>query len=125
VKILVADDDADLREAFVEYLRDLGHEVDDAKDGFDALAAGRAKRYDIVLSDINMPRCDGWTVARMIKKQWPETRIFLCTGWAHVIDSDWAKIEEVERIFLKPFDLEELVEVLEGRAEPHAMGESG
>jgi len=113
VTILIVDDDDDLREAFVEYLEMQGHEVYSARDGFDAINLSRKKRFDFVFSDINMPRCDGWTVARMIKKQQPETRIYLCTGSSQAMHCDWAKTEEIEAIFAKPMNLEQIMKLLE------------
>ncbi|MEI6634700.1 MAG: response regulator [Chlamydiota bacterium] len=79
--ILVVDDDPFSREMLRIFIEKRGHSTDLADDGTDALAllkSGRA--YDLVISDINMPRMDGLTLLREIKKEAPGTRVILVTG---------------------------------------------
>ncbi len=66
-RILVVDDNADLCLAMMRLLRSLGHEVESAYDGETALAAVRARRPDLVILDVMMPKLDGFDVLAQIK----------------------------------------------------------
>ena len=58
-RILVVDDDDEIREMLATALGEDGHEVDGARDGGEALALLEQRPYDLVLSDLHMPRVDG------------------------------------------------------------------
>src|SRR5215510_585271 len=59
-RVLLVEDDADLREALIDDLADSGNEVIEARDGAEALAIMRETRPDIVVLDLLMPVMDGW-----------------------------------------------------------------
>ena len=65
--ILIAEDDADNREGYAEYLTYLGYRVAQAADGESALDAARRLRPDVLLLDLALPVLDGWEVARQVK----------------------------------------------------------
>ncbi|MCA8950880.1 MAG: response regulator [Planctomycetes bacterium] len=58
-KILTVDDSRSIRQMVAFTLRDAGHEVTEAEDGQQALDLAKGQSFDLVLSDINMPRLDG------------------------------------------------------------------
>src|ERR671918_3039 len=67
--ILVVDDDRDVRELWTETLRDLGHHVEEAVDGLHALRLLHDGRLPcVVLSDVRMPRLDGWELAQAVSR---------------------------------------------------------
>lgn len=66
-RILVVDDDDQLREVLTTALGGDGHEVDGARDGSEALALLEARPYDLVLSDLRMPRVDGPSLYEMLR----------------------------------------------------------
>jgi CheY-like chemotaxis protein len=69
-RILVVDDDADVREGFGEYLRSrLGHEVELAADGETGVARARSWRPEVVFCDIGLPRVDGYELARRLRAE--------------------------------------------------------
>ena len=74
-RLLIADDDPDLLEAYVLFFEAYGYAIQTAADGVDALAAYCAWRPDVVMLDIQMPRMDGRAVAREIRRMnvasWP------------------------------------------------------
>jgi len=82
-RILVADDQADVRATLSELLRSLGHEVRAAVDGDDAIATARQWQPDVVMLDVFMPRMDGFAVARALRSEFsPERmRIVVMTGY--------------------------------------------
>ena len=74
--ILIAEDDADNREGYAEYLTYLGYKVVQAADGGSALESARELRPDVILLDLALPVLDGWEVARQVKSD-PQTRDIL------------------------------------------------
>lgn len=66
--VLIAEDDADQRYLYAEYLRSTGFDVLEAQDGVAAVSLARAKRPDIVLLDMGLPELDGIGVAEALKK---------------------------------------------------------
>jgi PAS domain S-box-containing protein len=72
-RVLVIEDDADSRVVLVNLLREAGCEVDEALDGEDGLAMCRARPYDLVFSDIRMPRLNGVEMMRRLRAD-PATR---------------------------------------------------
>jgi len=67
-RLLIADDDPNLLAAYVLFFEAYGYEIRTAGDGEDALAEYGAWHPRIVVLDIQMPRLDGWAVARAIRK---------------------------------------------------------
>lgn len=67
-KILAVDDSASMRQMVVFTLKGAGHEVIEAVDGVDALAKSKGKKFDLVISDVNMPNMDGITLIAELRK---------------------------------------------------------
>ena len=59
-RVLVVDDDVDLSDALADSLRSLGHRVNVAHDGAEALDILRASRHDVIVLDLMMPNTSGW-----------------------------------------------------------------
>ncbi len=79
--VLVVDDDRDVRDLFADTLRENGHRVEDARDGDDALRLlDEGLRPCLVLSDVLMPRMDGWDLSRALGKREPDLPVVLVTG---------------------------------------------
>lgn len=66
--ILVADDDANIRELVCLFLRNDGFDTAEASDGKEALAVYASKQVDLVVLDIMMPIMDGWTLCKELEK---------------------------------------------------------
>jgi CheY-like chemotaxis protein len=79
-KILVEDEPANLR-MLTYILNDEGYEIVGARDGLEALGLLAQSRFDLVLSDVNMPRMDGVALAKHIVSSDPITPIFLMTAY--------------------------------------------
>jgi CheY-like chemotaxis protein len=65
--ILIAEDHADIRETVAEYLAEIGHDVQQAADGFEALDRLRSHRPCVLLLDLRMPRMDGWELLSVFR----------------------------------------------------------
>lgn len=123
VKILVVDDEDDVVETVKYRLMQEGYEVLTARDGVEALGAARANQPDLVVLDVMMPRENGYRVSRMLREDeakgvYPAgLRIVLLTARNLGVASDRERIfldfSQADRMLDKPFDLEELVAVIE------------
>ncbi len=80
LRVLVADDQAALRELLTEFLQEEGHEIDQAVDGADAWAKLQDQTYDYVVMDLHMPELNGLDVLRLMRKLTPRPRTILVTG---------------------------------------------
>lgn len=67
-KLLVVDDESKIRQVIKEYAEFNGHEVDEAGDGMSALGLVKLNDYDLVVMDIMMPKLDGYSACKEIKK---------------------------------------------------------
>lgn len=111
-RLLVVDDEQNILELLVQGLMSAGYEVDGASDGLEALSMVNSKRYDLIISDINMPRMPGTTFFNMIKAiNYPSLFVFL-TGYA-VSDDAEATIEKADGILYKPVDFDYLFEFVD------------
>lgn len=81
-RILIVDDEAEIREILVEILTGAQHRVSAVASGREALERMAAERYDVILTDIRMPDLDGRTLYREIERRWPEQarRVVFVTG---------------------------------------------
>jgi CheY-like chemotaxis protein len=81
-RILIADDSPAVCESFAAILRDLGHEVRTVNDGLEAVDAATAWVPDLVLLDINMPKLNGYEVAKRLRAQFPSSsmRLVMISG---------------------------------------------
>jgi CheY-like chemotaxis protein len=81
-RILVADDNRDLRLSFAAILRDSGHEVRLAADGTEALQLAEQWQPEFVVLDVHMPGIDGYEIARRLRAQFPPTamRLVMMSG---------------------------------------------
>lgn len=90
-RILVVDDERSLRRTFALFLRDDGHDVETAEDVDQALATleqageragrdGEPGQFDVVVSDIILPRRSGVSLMEAIAERWPDIKVILVTG---------------------------------------------
>ncbi|MFN7964680.1 MAG: sigma-54 dependent transcriptional regulator [Acidobacteriota bacterium] len=107
-KILVAEDERNLREGIAEAFRDAGHEVTEAHDGQQALTALEQQVYDLVITDYKMPGCDGLEVLRRARMVNDTTPVIMVTAYGTVEGAVEAMRLGAFDYILKPFNLEEL-----------------
>ncbi len=84
VKILVVDDDPEMRALLVEELRREGYEVVDAGDGGEAVLACRSTEFDVILMDKNMPGPSGLDLLPGFRRSCPRSRIIMMTAFGDV-----------------------------------------
>jgi DNA-binding NtrC family response regulator len=106
--ILVVDDDPEMRALLLDVLRNEGYEVAEAKDGTEAVLAIRAREYDVILMDKNMPGPSGLDLIPGFRRVCPRSQIIMMTAYGDV-PSFMEAVEKgaVEYLF-KPFRMEEM-----------------
>jgi two-component system response regulator FlrC len=78
--VLVVDDEESIRAFLTDALAEAGHRVAQAADGEAALALLAASSFDVVLTDLKMPRVDGAALLRQIRQDYPETEVIVLTA---------------------------------------------
>jgi len=104
LRILVIDDELPVRETLAEMLVAVNHKVELAGSGQEALQKMRQHAFDFVFTDLAMPEMDGWETARSIRKDWPEVKIVLVTGYGPNTTPPPGEEKLVDAIIGKPFD---------------------
>lgn len=114
-RILIADDDADIRQLVIYALADEGHEVSAAKNGQEALDHVVQAPPDLMLLDIMMPEMDGYDVLRSLDEKGIRgvTKILVLT--AKGSERDWKLGYDLgaDRYMTKPFDPDELLRTVD------------
>lgn len=109
IRILIAEDDKDLNEVVSSYLKAGGYQVDSVFNGLDALNKIYENKYDIVLSDIMMPLCDGYELARTIREENKSIPIIFMSARDDKPSKQIGYKAGIDDYITKPFDLDELV----------------
>jgi DNA-binding NtrC family response regulator len=113
IDILIVDDEEDFVEMLTMRLTDEGHRVRAAYDGDEGLAALEKAPCDVVILDIRMPRMDGITALKEIKKLYPVVEVILLTGHGAVDTAVEGLKSGAFDYVQKPANFAELLEKLE------------
>jgi len=106
-RILIVDDDEMLLNLLSSMITMMGFEVDTAGSGDEAINQFMKKPFDIVLTDLNMPGMDGWSLARHIKDLSPDTPVVLATADARKRILGKIADSSVDLVLFKPFGFKE------------------
>lgn len=109
-RVLIVEDDPDLREALVDTLEMAGCSVCAAEDGEAALALLARETVDMVVSDVNMPGIDGIELLKRIRQEQPQLPVLLITAYASISKSVEAMRCGAVDYLVKPFRPQRLVE---------------
>jgi putative nucleotidyltransferase with HDIG domain len=106
--LLVVDDEEAVRALWVRVLKRSGYHVDAVNNGMEALQRLQAARYDVVLTDLQMPQLDGLGLLQVVKSQYPDTNVILITAYASLDTARQALRLGVFDYLTKPLDINEL-----------------
>jgi YesN/AraC family two-component response regulator len=126
-RILVIDDDATIRLSLKLSLEDADHQVEEAANGLEGIGRFRANPADLVITDIFMPEKEGVELIDEIKRERPETKIIAISGGGRMNPDDYLTIARrlgAERTLLKPFDIEMLLDTVDGLLQPEGSGDN-
>ena len=110
-KVLIVDDEAPTREALLRYLR-RNFQVKGAADGAEAIEYIRSEEFDLVLTDLRMPRADGMSVLEAVQGKNPPPLCILLTAYGSISDAVKAVKAGAFDFVAKPIKLEKLDEVI-------------
>ncbi|MGL5378847.1 response regulator transcription factor [Clostridium sp.] len=108
MKILVVEDEIDLRNALSKGLRKSNYTVDTAKDGEEAIYISQVNNYDLMILDLNLPKRDGIEVLREIRKNNNEIKVIILTSRGDIEDRVQGLDEGANDYLMKPFYFDEL-----------------
>ncbi len=115
-RILVIDDDVQVRQMLKQTLERKGYEVVDAADGAEGIKLYRAEPTDLVITDIIMPEKEGIETIMELKRDFPDVKIIAISGGGRVDPGNYLEIARrwgVEHTFTKPFDRAQLLEAIQ------------
>ena len=108
-RILLAEDDEDMRRFLVKALERAGYHVTDFDNGASAYERLREEPFSLLLTDIVMPEMDGIELARRATEIDPDLKVMFITGFAAVALNAAAQAPKEAKILSKPFHLRDLV----------------
>ena len=115
IKVLYVEDAAVIRDTISRLLEISGYEVAYAQNGEEGVEMALSWKPDVVLMDLRMPVMDGFKAINQIKTN-PKTNhipIFVISAWSSKKDRTKAKLEGADEYFVKPPDLNQLIESIE------------
>src|SRR5919108_726859 len=119
--LLLVEDEAALRRAVAEQLVDRGYQVEEAESGEAAVARLAEFAFDIIITDLRLPGVDGSTVLEAAVKRYPDIIAIVVTGFGTVKDA----VEAIKRgawdFVNKPFQIDELLHVLDAALEQRRL----
>ena len=111
-RILVIEDDAAVQDILRQMLTAKGHQVVLASDGEKGIELFKNDPFDLVLTDLGMPRISGWEVGKILKGLDPNVPVIMITGWGVELQREKVKESGIDRIISKPFVFEEITRVI-------------
>ena len=112
-RILVVDDEANMRTTLADILGDEGYEIDTAVDGLSAVEMCEQKSYDVVLLDVRMPGIDGVETFRRIRRHSEAVRVVMMSAYS-MDELKRTALDEGAIAFLsKPLDIENVVGLIQ------------
>ena len=107
-KILVVDDEANIRKVIREYGEFNGYQVEESIDGMEAVSLCRAHTYDLIIMDVMMPRLDGFSACKEIRKV-TDTPIIMLSARGEEYDKLFGFELGIDDYMVKPFSPKELM----------------
>ena len=108
-KILIVEDEEDMTLIVSDTLREHGYDVITAVDGIAGIGKFKSEGADIVLADVMMPKMDGFTMAKMIRKLSPTVPLLFLTAKSTIDDVEQGFEIGANDYLKKPFELRELI----------------
>ena len=109
---LVVDDEEAVGSVLGDILEATGHTAVVLVDGGEAIARFRAEPFDLVFTDLAMPRVSGWQVARAVKQVAPCVPVVLVTGFGVELTSDERRAHGVDAVLVKPLQIQEVLDAV-------------
>jgi PAS domain S-box-containing protein len=112
-RILVIEDEEDVRELLRDILTDAGHNVEISADGNEGIKMFEKKKFDLVFTDLGMPGMSGWEVTEKIKSINDKVPVALITGWNIKLDESEMNDSRINFVVQKPFKMEQILNLVQ------------
>ena len=116
-RILVIDDDTQVRQMLRQMLEREGYEVVDAGDGKEGMKLYRQAPTDLIITDIIMPEKEGVETIIELKRDFPDVKIIAISGGSRALEAQnclsYVRGLRVAHVFTKPFDRKELLDAIQ------------
>ncbi len=109
VKILVIDDDKEVRNMLVSILKSYGYLVETAKNGNEAIQMCETTPFDVALIDIELPDINGTDLLQMLNEKRPKIVKIIITGHPSIKNAAKSVNEQADGYIIKPFNVPELL----------------
>jgi len=113
ISILVVDDEKLLRDLLIKILTREGYQVDTAEDGEDAMEKLRHHRYHLLVSDIKMPRLNGYELLKEVKQKYPDMAVIMMTAYGDSFSVKDSLLLGADEYITKPFKSFEIQLIVE------------
>ncbi len=110
MKMLYVDDNKELCKTNLAFFKDIFEEADYALDGREGLKLYERKKYDLVITDINMPRLNGFTLIKNIRKLNPDQIIIVVSAYSEIAYLSKINNCKIDYFLVKPVDTKELID---------------
>lgn len=111
-RILVIDDEDSIRKILYQMLKAKGYQVVVASNGEEGIERFKEEPFDLVFTDLGMPKMSGWEVGRALKGINPKVPIALITGWGVELNKDKMKESGIDLVVSKPFNFDQVVRLV-------------
>ncbi len=111
-RILVIDDEDSVRNILSQMLIARGHQVVVACDGEDGIERFKRETFDLIFTDLGMPKISGWEVGKAIKRMNPRIPVVMITGWGMELNREKMVENGIDLIVSKPFLFEQVIELV-------------
>jgi CheY-like chemotaxis protein len=103
-RILIIEDEEEVAEIIADMLNEFGHAAGFSTDPRDGLDRFEKETFDIVITDLSMPKITGWLVAEEIRRMNPSVPVIMLTGWGAQLDPEQVKESHVDSVLSKPIN---------------------
>jgi CheY-like chemotaxis protein len=111
LKILVVDDEEEVRNLLREILEDAGCVAVTASQGYDGLRLFDEGSFDAVFTDLGMPGMSGWELARAIRQKNTQVPLAIITGWGEAVSPSEREAAQVDWVVSKPFSMAQIGDI--------------
>jgi signal transduction histidine kinase/CheY-like chemotaxis protein len=111
-RVLVIDDENSIRDVLSRMLETKGHQVAVASNGEEGIERFKSEPFDLVFTDLGMPKLSGWDVGKALKGINPKVPIAMITGWGVELDKEKMSSSGIDLIVSKPFNFEQVIRLV-------------
>jgi signal transduction histidine kinase/ActR/RegA family two-component response regulator len=111
-RILVIDDEDSVRKILYQMLKAKGYQVVVASNGQEGIERFQEEPFDLVFTDLGMPKMSGWEVGKALKRINPKVPVALITGWGVELNKDKMKESGINLVVSKPFNFDQVVRLV-------------